>query len=176
MSAVLAETIPDFPIAETAFCFGPYRLHATARTLEKHGVPIEIGSRALDILIVLVERAGKVVSHREIMMRAWRGLVVDGSNLRVNIMKLRKALDDSQAYILNVPGQGYSFGAPVRRVIDAVNDVSYIAHEIASALHRAGLPRNALLALIECLRGAHLTLALEPRDHAINETLVLTSE
>ncbi|MET0231972.1 MAG: winged helix-turn-helix domain-containing protein [Rhodanobacteraceae bacterium] len=176
MSAVRAEMIPDVPAAETAFCFGPYRLHATARTLEKHGVPIDIGSRALDILVVLVERAGKVVSHREIMMRAWRGLVVDGSNLRVNIMKLRKALDDSQVYILNVPGQGYSFGAPVRRVIDAANDVSWIAYEIAAALDRAGLPRNALLALIECLRGAHLTLAAGPREPAIDGRLALRDD
>ena len=173
MSAVLAQTLREFPAAETAFCFGPYRLHATARTLEKHGVPVEIGSRALDILIVLVERAGEVVSHRELMRRAWRGLVVDGSNLRVNVMKLRKALDEAQAYILNVPGQGYSFGAPVSRVVDAVNDVSYIAHEIAAALERAGLPRNALLALIECLRGAHVTLALEPPGRTIDGYLAL---
>ena len=173
MSAVLAETLQDLPAPECAFCFGPYRLHATARTLEKHGVPVEIGSRALDILIVLVERAGEVVSHRELMRRAWRGLVVDGSNLRVNVMKLRKALDEAQAYILNVPGQGYSFGAPVSRVVDAVNDVSYIAHEIAAALERAGLPRNALLALIECLRGAHVTLALGPPGRTIDGCLAL---
>ena len=77
-----------------------------------------MGSRALDILIALVRRAGSVVSQRELMTLVWRELVVDESNLRVHLMRLRKALDDGQAgarYVINVPGQGYSFVAPLLR-------------------------------------------------------------
>jgi DNA-binding winged helix-turn-helix (wHTH) protein len=77
-----------------------------------------LGSRALDILIALVERAGEVVKHRELISHAWRGLVVDSGNLRVQVTYLRRSLGDGEQgarYIANVPGQGYSFVAAVRR-------------------------------------------------------------
>ncbi len=76
-----------------------------------------MGNRALDILVMLVERPGEVVSHRELLAHVWRDLVVDPSNLRVHINGLRRALDSDarERYIANVVGQGYSFVAPVRR-------------------------------------------------------------
>jgi predicted ATPase/DNA-binding winged helix-turn-helix (wHTH) protein len=98
--------------------FGPFRLSPAARILEKDGVPLALGPRALDILIVLVERAGEIVSHRDLMSRVWRGLVVSPSNLRVHMTGLRKVLGDGEGearYIANVTGQGYCFVAPVLR-------------------------------------------------------------
>jgi predicted ATPase/DNA-binding winged helix-turn-helix (wHTH) protein len=98
--------------------FGPFRLFPAARAFEKNGVPLALGNRALDILMVLVERAGEVITHRELIARVWRGLVVDPSNLRVHMTGLRKALDDrdgKERYIANVTGQGYCFVAPVER-------------------------------------------------------------
>jgi predicted ATPase/DNA-binding winged helix-turn-helix (wHTH) protein len=98
--------------------FGPFRLFPAARVIEKDGVPLAVGNRALDILVVLVERAGEVVSHRELLTRVWRDLVVDPSNLRVHINGLRRVLGDGdgrERYIANVVGQGYSFVAPARR-------------------------------------------------------------
>jgi predicted ATPase/DNA-binding winged helix-turn-helix (wHTH) protein len=98
--------------------FGPFRLSRSLRTIEKDGVRLALGDRALDILIVLVERAGQIVSHREIISRAWRELVVNPSNLRVHMTGLRKALGDREAntrYIANVAGQGYCFVAPIVR-------------------------------------------------------------
>jgi DNA-binding winged helix-turn-helix (wHTH) protein len=56
--------------------FGPFRLSPATREIERDGVPLALGDRALDILIVLVERAGEIVSHRELISRVWRGLVV----------------------------------------------------------------------------------------------------
>ncbi|MFC4314478.1 transcriptional regulator [Steroidobacter flavus] len=98
--------------------FGPYSLFPRARVLHKDGTPVALGSRALDILIALVERAGEVVNQRELISRAWRGLVVETTNLRVQMTYLRRCLADGEQgarYIANVPGQGYSFVAPVRR-------------------------------------------------------------
>jgi len=97
--------------------FGPFCLFPRARVLNKSGVPVALGSRALDILIALVERAGEVVSQRELMSRAWRGLVVESGNVRVQMTQLRRCLGDGEQgvrYIANLPGQGYSFVAPVR--------------------------------------------------------------
>jgi len=101
-----------------AVSFGPFRLFPRARVLQKGNTPVALGSRALDILITLVERAGEVVNHRELISRAWRGLVVESGNLRVQMTYLRRSLEDGEPgarYIANVPGQGYSFVAPVRR-------------------------------------------------------------
>jgi predicted ATPase/DNA-binding winged helix-turn-helix (wHTH) protein len=97
--------------------FGPFRLFPTLRTLEKEGVAVALGNRALDILLVLAQRPGEVVSHRELIARVWRDLVVDPSNLRVHINSLRKVLGDGdgkERYIANVVGQGYSFVAPLK--------------------------------------------------------------
>lgn len=99
--------------------FGPFRLSPATRTLERDGIAIALGDRALDILIALVEHAGQIVSQKELMSRVWRDLVVSPGNLRVHMAALRKALDaaDSGAsYIENVVGQGYCFVAPVTRV------------------------------------------------------------
>jgi DNA-binding winged helix-turn-helix (wHTH) protein len=96
--------------------FGPFRLFASARVLERDGVNLALGSRALDILIALIEHAGEIVNHRELIARVWRGLVVDTGNLRVQVTHLRKSLDDGKQgarYIANVPGRGYSFVAPL---------------------------------------------------------------
>lgn len=100
--------------------FGPFRLFPAARVIEKDGIPLDVGNRALDILIALVERDGVVVSHRDLISHAWRGLVVDPGNLRVHISGLRKALGDTDGapkYIANIPGQGYCFVAPVTRAL-----------------------------------------------------------
>jgi DNA-binding winged helix-turn-helix (wHTH) protein len=98
--------------------FGPFYLIPSARLLYKSGVPVALGSRALDILIALVERAGEVVHHRDLISRAWRGLVVESVNLRVQMTYLRRCLEEGKhgsRYITNVPAQGYCFVAPVTR-------------------------------------------------------------
>ena len=74
-------------------------------------------SRArLDTLIALVERAGEVVTQRELISRVWPDVTVEEANLRVHIASLRKALGDEREgarYIATVPGRGYCFVAPV---------------------------------------------------------------
>jgi predicted ATPase/DNA-binding winged helix-turn-helix (wHTH) protein len=96
--------------------FGPFRLHATKRLLEKNGSPLKIGSRALDILVTLLEHAPEVVSKRDLIRRVWRQLVVDEVSLRVHVAALRKRLgdgDSSVGYITNIPGRGYCFAGAV---------------------------------------------------------------
>jgi predicted ATPase/DNA-binding winged helix-turn-helix (wHTH) protein len=95
--------------------FGPFRLFPAARAIEKDGVRLALGDRALDILMVLVERAGEVVSQKELIARVWRGLIVEPGTVRVHIAGLRKALGESARYIANVPGQGYCFVAQITR-------------------------------------------------------------
>jgi predicted ATPase/DNA-binding winged helix-turn-helix (wHTH) protein len=95
-----------------AWQFGAFTLLPTQRLLLDGEAPVRVGGRALDILIVLVEAAGKVVGRDELMASVWKKVVVDEGSLRVHIAALRRALgDDGDAsrYIVNVPGRGYSF-------------------------------------------------------------------
>jgi signal transduction histidine kinase len=101
---------------EDIVAFGRFRLRATERLLEKDGARLKLGSRALDILIALVERAPEVVSKKELLARVWPDLVVEEGSLRFHIAALRKVLGDGQSgtrYILNVAGRGYCFAAPI---------------------------------------------------------------
>jgi len=96
--------------------FGPFQLRAAERLLEKDGVPLKLGSRALDILIALVDRAPGIVSKRELLARAWPDLIVDEGSLRFHIAALRKVLGERESgcrYVTNVAGRGYCFAAPV---------------------------------------------------------------
>ncbi|MEH2561778.1 DNA-binding winged helix-turn-helix (wHTH) protein [Bradyrhizobium sp. AZCC 2289] len=97
--------------------FGPFRLIAAERLLMKEDGPVSVGARALDILIVLIERAGDVVGRRELIDRVWPDVIVEEVNLRVHVANLRKALGDGRdgaRYVTNVAGRGYCFVAPVR--------------------------------------------------------------
>ncbi|MEG1406155.1 MAG: IMP dehydrogenase, partial [Alistipes sp.] len=72
--------------------------------------------RAVDILLILLEHAGNVVSKQELIARVWPKSVVEDGNLRVHMAALRKALGDGQAgqrYIVTVAQRGYSFVAPL---------------------------------------------------------------
>lgn len=105
------------PDAGSALCFGPFRLVPRERRLERDGIVVQLGSRALDILIALAERPGEVLGKDALMTRAWPDLTVDESNLRFHIAGLRKALEDGvgeQRYIVNVPGRGYCLAAQTR--------------------------------------------------------------
>jgi predicted ATPase/DNA-binding winged helix-turn-helix (wHTH) protein len=96
--------------------FGCFRLSKVARLLERDGSPVKLSGRALDILIVLVERAGKVVDKRDLMAMVWPDVTVDENSLRFHIAALRKTLGDGQEgarYLITVPGRGYCFVSPL---------------------------------------------------------------
>jgi DNA-binding winged helix-turn-helix (wHTH) protein len=102
--------------AEREISFGPFRLHPNQRLLTKAGREVRLGSRALDILITLLEQRGKLVTRRELMERVWPDTVVVEANLNVNIAALRRALGDGQdgnRYLVTIPGRGYRFVASV---------------------------------------------------------------
>lgn len=101
------------------FAFGPFRLFPAQRILMRAAQPVVLGSRAREILLVLVEHAGKLVKKSELRERVWPDTVVEEGTLRVHIAALRRALGDGRCdsrYVENVTGQGYRFVAPVTRL------------------------------------------------------------
>lgn len=103
-------------LSDQAVHFGPYRIHPRQRLVLEAGRPLRLGRRAVDILLILLEHAGNVVSKQELIARVWPKSVVEDGNLRVHMAALRKALGDGQAgqrYIVTVAQRGYSFVAPL---------------------------------------------------------------
>jgi len=103
---------------EEAFAFGSFRWVPAQRVLLDDGKPLRLGSRALDILITLVEHAGETISKEQLIAHTWPDTVVDDGALWVHVAALRKALRDGRAskrYVANNPGRGYAFVAPVTR-------------------------------------------------------------
>jgi DNA-binding winged helix-turn-helix (wHTH) protein len=97
-----------------AFSFGPFRIVPHARLVERDGSPMPLGSRAFDLLCVLVSRPGEVVSKGELMAKVGPDLTV--GNLRFHIAQLRRALSDGQGgerYVTDVSRRGYCFIAQV---------------------------------------------------------------
>ncbi|TSD89731.1 transcriptional regulator [Mycobacterium sp. KBS0706] len=104
--------------AGDVFSFGPFRLAAGERLLTREGAPVDLGARALDILVALVSRPNEPVGKRELMAEVWPDVTVEEGSLRFHIAGLRKALGDGQdgaRYITTLPGRGYCFVAPVLR-------------------------------------------------------------
>src|SRR5712671_5647630 len=90
--------------------FGRFRFDLGRRELSRDGIPVRLGSRALDVLSVLAAARGDVVTKDELLARVWPGQVVEENNLQVQVSALRKALDEEksgQSYLVSVPGRGY---------------------------------------------------------------------
>jgi predicted ATPase/DNA-binding winged helix-turn-helix (wHTH) protein len=91
------------------FQFGPFRACTRRRLLETESGPVPVGARAFDLLIILLERVGQLLSKQELLDLVWAGQAVEEGNLHVQIAALRRALGEHQGLIQNVPGRGYRF-------------------------------------------------------------------
>lgn len=112
----MTSLVPQEPDLRPGITFGPFTLYPAERLLERNGEPIQIGGRAMDLLIRLTEKPGDIVPKRDLIASAWPNLTVEESSLRFHIVNLRKTLGDGQTgtrYITNVSGRGYCFVAPV---------------------------------------------------------------
>jgi predicted ATPase/DNA-binding winged helix-turn-helix (wHTH) protein len=134
----------EVSIADDIMSFGPFRLFKTKRLVETADGPLHLGGRALDILIALTDRAGEVVSKRELVAQVWPDVTVDDGSLRFHIAALRKALGDGQLgarYVTNVPGRGYCFVEPVScapapKPLTKVGPAAAEGHRLPSRLMR----------------------------------------
>ena len=95
--------------AEAAIEFGRFRVLLRRRRLLAEGVAVELGSRAFDLLLVLLEADGALVTKKELLDRVWPSVVVSEENLKVQISALRKALGADRNLIRTEFGRGYRF-------------------------------------------------------------------
>jgi len=104
---------------DATLMFGQFRVLLRQRRLLAGGVPIELGARAFDILMVLIGADGALVTKDELQSRVWPGVVVAQDNLKVQIYELRKALGGGRELIRTEHGRGYRFTAAVRVTVAA---------------------------------------------------------
>jgi len=150
-------SLPERANDPEIFQFGPYRLIPSKRLLLVGEDNIDIGSRAFDVLTLLVRRHGEVVSGRQIIAHVWPDLTVDETNLRAQIAQLRRALshgEEGSSYVRNVRGRGYVFVAPVQ----------CISPSEAPTAHLISLSRSKLPGRLQRLVGRkHILDALSAR-------------
>jgi len=93
--------------------FDHFELQPDQRRLLRDGEPSPLRARAFDLLLVLAERAGELVTKAELLDRVWPGLVVEENNIAAQVAALRKVVGAER--IETVAGSGYRFTAEVRR-------------------------------------------------------------
>jgi len=118
----------------TTHTFGAFELSITKRSLRLNGLTLALGGRAFDLLVALVERAGRVVTKDELLDAVWGRVVVEEGNLHVHVSALRKLLGPGA--IVTIPGRGYQFSPP-RPLVSATEGGAPAA---APTVHAAAPP------------------------------------
>lgn len=98
------------------YYFGPFSLNQTEQQLLREGARVRLAPKAFDVLFVLIQNRGCLVTKERLLEEVWPDAFVEQANLSVNIARLRKALDERETecrYIETVPKRGYRFVAPV---------------------------------------------------------------
>lgn len=94
--------------------FSRFVVLPSRRELRADGAPIDLGARAFDVLLALIEARGAVVGKDELIERVWPGRVIEENNLQVQIAAVRKVLGGDRDLIRTVAGRGYQFAGDVR--------------------------------------------------------------
>jgi len=113
--------------------FGPFLLNAAEHLLITNGTPVSLPPRAFDLLVVLVENNGSLVTKDDLLEIVWQGVSVEEGNIPYNVSLVRKALGDNAAaprYVATVSKLGYRFIAPVKRPTESLNSPPAIKTEI----------------------------------------------
>ena len=100
----------------TAVEFGRFRILPHRRQLLADNRPVDLGARAFDVLMALIEARGAVVSKDALLERVWPDQIVEENNLAIHVWALRKAFAADRGLIRTVFGRGYQFAGEIRTV------------------------------------------------------------
>lgn len=148
------------------FTFDSFELDPARRRLTASGEPVAISDRQLDVLLLLVARAGQIVAKEDLLDAGWKDVAVGDNSLEQVISSLRRLL--GAGHIETVPRRGYRFAAAVSRTASRESDA---ALDALLAPHRAFTEGRAALESLELKQVAHArevfegTLRTVP-DHA----------
>ncbi|RQZ19722.1 transcriptional regulator [Burkholderia sp. Bp9031] len=131
---------------------GTLHVFLDRREILSNGKPVRIGSRAFEILELLIRADGALVSKNEIMERVWPHTVVEENNLQVHIAALRKALADDRDLIVTVPGRGY-------RLVGGFDEDPQVTPSVSSAVQDDGALSLRIATAPNALIGRQHTVA-----------------
>ena len=123
------------------FRFGPFHLVPHRRELLLNGAPVQVGTRAFDLLLALVRRKGELATKDQLMAEVWPGTIVEENNLQVQMSALRKVLGgeaSTSRCLQTVPGRGYRFVGAAEPAAPAARD----GNSPATAVYRGEEPRR----------------------------------
>ncbi len=86
---------------------GEWEVDLARRELRARGIPVPIGGRAFEIIEVLVQSAGELVTKNDLMGRVWPGAIVEDNTLQFHISAIRKALGPDRGILKTASGRGY---------------------------------------------------------------------
>ncbi len=105
--------------AQRIYEFDGFRLDVNERQLWRDGEPVELYAKAFEMLVVMVENSGRLLTKNDLFTHVWSDQIVEESNLTVNMSAIRKALGERASqphYVKTISGQGYRFVADVREL------------------------------------------------------------
>ena len=106
---------PSAPnISRRCYSFGEFTLDLERGALLRAGADVDLRPKSFEVLRVLVERHGRLVTKQELLDAVWGRVVVTEGSVAKCLIEIRRAIDDrSQRSIRTVPRRGYIFDAPV---------------------------------------------------------------
>src|SRR5712692_972916 len=120
----ISPTVPMMePVSNTpaAIEFGRFTVLPHRRELLSEGWPVELGGRAFDVLMVLIEASGAAVSKDALMNRVWPDRIIEENSLQAQISALRRAFAADRDLIRTIAGRGYQFTGEIRTVAATPN-------------------------------------------------------
>jgi len=147
--------------AAVRFAFDRFELDPARRRLTAAGEPVAVSDRQFDVLLLLVARAGQIISKDDLLEAGWKDVAVGDNSIEQAISSLRRLLGpppDGAAFIETVPRRGYRFGSPVARMAPRESDAGLDA---LLAPHRAFIEGRAALESLESDRVASARDAFE---------------
>ena len=103
--------------------FGAYHLDPDEKVLRREGQAVALPPKDLEMLLVLVEQAGHIVTKEELLQKVWPGVFIEEGNLARHVFNLRQVLGeapDGRKYIETVPKRGYRFVGLIQEQDEAI--------------------------------------------------------
>ncbi|MGD0109364.1 MAG: winged helix-turn-helix domain-containing protein [Rhodopila sp.] len=125
--------------------FGRFRLYRRDRRLLADGQGLDLGVRAIEVLLALIDAGGEVVTKDALLDRVWPAVIVEENNLHVQIFALRRALGADRDLIRTVPRRGYLFTGDVMAATRSASAVHVAPGPTVSPASNLPIPLGELI-------------------------------